>query len=57
MELLTPVEEALARTINPTLYSPQDFAAKLGAGNHFLQRVTEQDRILLWAEKSNDTAM
>lgn len=57
MELLAPVEEALGRTINPTLYSPQDFAAKLGAGNHFLQRVTEQDRILLWAEKPNETAM
>lgn len=50
MELLTPVEEALSRTISPTLYSPQDFGSKLTAGNHFLQRVVEQARIPLWGE-------
>ena len=39
MELLAPVEESLGRTINPTLYTPQDFEAKLSVGNHFLLRV------------------
>ena len=50
MELLAPVEESLGRTINPTLYTPQDFAVKLTSGNHFLQRVLEQPRILLYGE-------
>ncbi len=50
MELLAPVEESLGRTISPTLYTPQDFEAKLTAGNHFLLRVTEQPKILLWSE-------
>lgn len=48
MELLNPVEEVLARTINPTLYSSQDFASKLSTSNHFLQRVMDQARIPLW---------
>jgi uncharacterized protein len=50
MELLAPVEVSLGRTINPTLYTPQDFEAKLMAGNHFLQRVLEQPKISLWGE-------
>jgi len=50
MELLAPVEELLGRTINPTLYTAQDFTSKLAAGNHFLQRVMEQARIPLWDE-------
>lgn len=54
MELLAPVEESLGRTINPTLYSPQDFEAKLMAGNHFLLRVLEQPKISLWGESPLD---
>lgn len=54
MELLAPVEESLGRTINPTLYSPQDFEAKLTAGNHFLLRVLEQPKISLWGESPLD---
>jgi predicted nucleotidyltransferase len=50
MALLAPLEVTLARTISPTLYTPQDFADKLSAGNHFLQRVMQQTRIPLWNE-------
>lgn len=50
MELLSPIEEILGRTINPTIYTVQDFASKLAAGNHFLQRVMEQEQIPLWDE-------
>jgi len=52
MELLAPQEQKLGRTINPTLYTPQEFQNKLTAGNHFLQRVLEQSRITLWEEKT-----
>jgi predicted nucleotidyltransferase len=47
MELLAPAESELGRTINPTLYSQLDFASRLAAGNHFLQRVMQQARIPL----------
>lgn len=50
MELLAAAEESLGRTINPTLYTPQDFQTKLSAGNHFLVRVMEQPRISLIGE-------
>lgn len=50
MTLLAPAEAKLARTINPTLYTRQDFQTKLAKGNHFLQRVLEQTRITLWGE-------
>lgn len=47
MERLMPVEERLGRTINPTLYTPTDWLAKKAAGNSFVLRVTEQDKINL----------
>lgn len=56
MELLAPAEASLGRTLNPTLYTPADFAAKLQAGNHFLQRVLEQPRIPLWGEARVESA-
>lgn len=42
MELLEPAEQSLSRTINPTLYTPQDIAAKIAASNHFVVRVLQQ---------------
>ncbi|WP_346828997.1 nucleotidyltransferase domain-containing protein [Pseudomonas abietaniphila] len=45
MERMIPIEELLGRTINPTLYSPADWTAKLKAGNSFVMRVAEQDKI------------
>ena len=47
MERLLPVEESLGRTINPTLYTPADWLAKQAAGNSFVLRVAEQDKINL----------
>lgn len=47
MERLIPVEEQLGRSINPTLYTPTDWCAKKAAGNSFVLRVEEQDKINL----------
>ena len=47
MEHLMPLKESLGRTINPTLYTPQDWAAKLAAGNSFVVRVAQQEKITL----------
>ncbi|TBU96671.1 nucleotidyltransferase domain-containing protein [Phytopseudomonas dryadis] len=45
MERLLPVEEQLGRTINPTLYTLPDWQAKKAAGNSFVIRVEQQDKI------------
>jgi predicted nucleotidyltransferase len=45
MERLMPMEEQLGRPINPTLYTPQDWAAKLAAQNSFVVRVVRQEKI------------
>ena len=50
MERLLPLEEHLGRTINPTLYTPEDWAAKLAAENSFVMRVVQQDKINLMGE-------
>jgi len=50
MERLLPVEEQLGRTINPTLYSLQDWSAKIAAGNSFVQRVVEQEKLNIMGE-------
>ncbi|MNR52849.1 hypothetical protein D3C85_1727640 [compost metagenome] len=47
MERLLPVEEQLGRTINPTLYTPTEWQARKAAGNSFVLRVAEQDKIEL----------
>ncbi|MGP0170243.1 nucleotidyltransferase domain-containing protein [Pseudomonas sp. NCHU5208] len=47
MELLLPVEAQLGRTINPTLYTPSDWLARKAAGNSFVLRVAQQDKIEL----------
>ncbi|EJN21565.1 transcriptional regulator [Pseudomonas sp. WJP1] len=50
MERLLPLEEQLGRTINPTLYTPEDWAAKIKAENSFVVRVAQQDKINLMGE-------
>lgn len=50
MERLMPLEEQLGRPLNPTLYTPQDWVAKFAAGNSFVTRVAQQDKISLLGE-------
>jgi len=45
MELLAPVEAELGRKINPTLYTPSDWQARLASGNSFALRVMAQTKI------------
>ena len=47
VERLLPVEENLGRSINPTIYTPADWLTKKAAGNSFVLRVSEQDKINL----------
>lgn len=45
MQLLAPVESQLQRKVNPTLYSPEEFAERLATGQNFLAQVMAQARI------------
>lgn len=56
MERLMPVEERLGRTINPTLYTLADWKAKKAAGNSFVLRVEQQEKIDLIGSRPEDSA-
>jgi uncharacterized protein len=47
IRLLQPLEEALRRKINPTLYSTHEFNNKLSARQSFLERVVNAPRIMI----------
>jgi len=44
---LTPVQETLAREINPSVYPPEEFRSKLSGGHHFLKSVLNAPKIFL----------
>lgn len=44
---LAPVENAIGRTINPTVYSLKEFKNKIKGGNHFLTSVLRGKKMLL----------
>lgn len=46
-EALTSAEVTLGRKVSPTLYSPEDFLAKLQGDHHFVARVLNQPKIVL----------
>lgn len=46
-ELLLPLEAELGRTINPSLYTPEEFATRLSEPDSFVNRVLNQPVILL----------
>ena len=54
MQLLDSVEEQLQRPVNPTLYSPAEFAERLSEGQNFLSKVMEQPRIDLLYSGENE---
>ncbi len=45
LELLEPVEAQLQRKVNPTIYTPSEFAERLAQGQSFLSKVMVQARI------------
>ena len=46
-EHLAPAEATLGRKVNPTLYTPSEFARKQREDNHFVTRVMAQSKIFL----------
>lgn len=49
---LESAEERLGRKINPTIYTPSEFARRITEGNSFVQRVMERPKIWLIGEES-----
>lgn len=47
LPVLRPVQERLGREINPTIYRPGEFAAKVKKREHFVSRVLEGPKIML----------
>ncbi len=47
MALLATAEDHLQRSVNPTLYSPEEFEQRLADGQNFLHQVMAQARISL----------
>lgn len=50
MALLTSAEQQLGRPINPTLYSPEEFASRQQNNQHFITRVMAQPKLWLVGE-------
>ncbi|MGA2967032.1 MAG: nucleotidyltransferase domain-containing protein [Terriglobales bacterium] len=44
---LGPAQKALGREINPTVFPLSEFRSKLAAGNHFLQSVMKEKRLVV----------
>ena len=43
-------EARLGRPVNPTVYTVEEFAKKLGAGHHFLQSVLREKLVFVLGE-------
>lgn len=52
-ETLASAERTVGRKINPTLYSPSEFSAKLADNNHFLTRVMEQPLMMVVGKRDD----
>ncbi len=48
---LHPAQKTLAREVNPTVYAPAEFTAKLAAGDHFLTSVVRGEKIFLMGDE------
>jgi len=48
LALLENAEHSLQRDINPTIYTPFEFAQRLEQGQSFLTKVMEQERLILF---------
>ncbi|HLS51668.1 MAG TPA: nucleotidyltransferase domain-containing protein [Burkholderiaceae bacterium] len=48
IELLDGAEHTLQRKINPTIYTPEEYANRLKKGQSFLTKVVDRDRLKLF---------
>lgn len=48
-----PIQRTLGREINPAVFSPGEFGAKLRSGHHFLTSIVKQERFFLVGGESD----
>ena len=51
--LVRKLEPQLSRSVNPTVYSPTEFAKKLKAGNNFLKNVASGKKLFILGTESD----
>ena len=47
MKRMLFVEKTVGRPVNPSLYSPEEFVAKIKSENHFVTRVVNRPKIMI----------
>ena len=52
VSILSPIQEVLIREINPIVYPPEEFQAKLKKDNHFLKMIMEGPKIFLIGDQN-----
>lgn len=57
LEALAPASHQLGRAVNPTLYSPDEFAQRVGDGKSFIMRVLEQPKIFVKGSEHDVTRL
>jgi predicted nucleotidyltransferase len=57
LEVLLPAQAQLGRVINPTLYTPDEFAQRVREGKSFIMRVLEQPKIFIKGEMDDITRL
>ncbi len=50
-EALAGAQKSIGREVNPSVYSPADFRAKLAAKHHFLRSVLKGEKIFLFGDE------
>lgn len=57
LEALSPACAQLGRTVNPTLYTPDEFAQRVRDGKSFIMRVLEQPKIFVKGSEHDITRL
>jgi predicted nucleotidyltransferase len=57
VSILAAAQDTLGREVNPTVYSPAEFRAKLRAGHHFLTTVLRKEKIYLIGDEHELTRL
>jgi predicted nucleotidyltransferase len=57
LEALSPASAQLGRAINPTLYTPDEFAQRISDGKSFIMRVLEQPKIFVKGSEDDVTKL
>ena len=56
VDVIWTAEQCIARPVNPTVYPPEEFAARLAAGHHFVTKVVKHEKLMLMGDESDIAA-